>query len=101
MASATQGWHLCRESTVTLLSFPARAGTSRPSCPSTPLPDLIELFLEHRRLADRAAETLRLYSQQLGVWHAWHVEHGVLREIPIEEFRAYFVYLREDYTPYQ
>lgn len=90
---------------MTIISFPT-ARAARHDQPTTPDPlaDLIELFLEHRRQANRAAETIRLYGQQLGLWHSWQAERDysdVVTEITIEEFRAFFSYLREEYVPYQ
>lgn len=67
------------------------------------LDDAIVLFLDHRRLAGRAAETLRLYGQQLGLWRTWRAEQGhpgTVPDVTIEELRAFFVYLRHDHVPY-
>jgi site-specific recombinase XerD len=64
----------------------------------------IELFLDHRRLAGRAAETLRLYGQQLELWRTWRAEHAypdVVAEVDIAELRAFFVYLRQEHVPYK
>jgi len=61
-------------------------------------------FLDHRRLANRAAGTLRLYTRQLGLWAHWRALAGtyteMVEDVTIEELRAFFTYLRADHIPY-
>jgi site-specific recombinase XerD len=63
----------------------------------------VERFFEHRRV--RVSETsLRSYRDRLVVWMTWRERRGYstqLADIPIEEFRAFLVYLTEEHTPYQ
>lgn len=65
--------------------------------------EAIERFLDHRRAANRASGTLRLYTRQLGLWRTWNQDHGGksdLAHVDIEELRAFFRYLRTDHIPY-
>ena len=42
----------------------------------------VELFIDHRRLANCAIGTIRLYRRQLGVWHDWLTDQDRLTAIP-------------------
>lgn len=63
----------------------------------------VALFLEHRREANCAVGTIGLYARQLDVWETWLRAEGHSLDIPdlaIEDFRAFFAYLRESYVAY-
>jgi site-specific recombinase XerD len=67
------------------------------------LSEAIELFLDHRRLANCAPGTLRLYRRQLDVWRGWLAAEQRPHTIPdltIAELRDFAAYLRDSYTPY-
>jgi integrase/recombinase XerC len=63
----------------------------------------VELFIDHRRVANCAPGTLRLYRRQLGVWHAWLQSKNRAQSIPdltIAEFRDFAAFLRDGYAAY-
>lgn len=67
------------------------------------LSDAIVLFLDHRRAANCAPGTLRLYRRQLATWLAWLESSGRYVTIPdltIAELRDFAAYLRDSYVPY-
>jgi site-specific recombinase XerD len=63
----------------------------------------VELFIDHRRVANCAPDTLRLYRRQLEVWQSWLGDqsrpHSVA-DLAIAEFRDFAAFLREGYVAY-
>jgi integrase/recombinase XerD len=60
-------------------------------------------FLDHRRAANCASGTLRLYRRQLDVWRDWLTTQQRPQTIPgltIAELRDFSAYLRDSYVPY-
>lgn len=60
-------------------------------------------FLDHRRLANLAPGTLRLYRRQLDVWRAWLTSCDrpqIVAALTISELRDFSSYLRDSYVPY-
>jgi integrase/recombinase XerD len=60
-------------------------------------------FLDHRRLANCAPGTLRLYRRQLDVWRAWLIAETrplAISDLTIAELRDFAAFLRDRYTPY-
>lgn len=67
------------------------------------LDSALSQFLDHRRLANCAPGTLRLYRRQLDVWRAWLCDRQRTAAIPdltIAELRDFAAYLRDAYVPY-
>lgn len=62
-----------------------------------------ERFFEHRRV--RVTEgTLKTYRDRLAAWIIWREQRGYspfVKDIDIEEFRAFLVYLTKEHIPYQ
>jgi site-specific recombinase XerD len=94
---------------VHIVPFPTTRASRRTSTlteldvPALTLGAAIDRFEEHRR--PRVTDgTLRTYRNRLTVWLTWREQRGyspILREIPIEEFRAFLVYLTEEHIAYQ
>jgi site-specific recombinase XerD len=60
-------------------------------------------FLDHRRLANCAPGTLRLYRRQLDVWRGWltaETRPAAIPDLTIAELRDFAAYLRDSYVPY-
>jgi integrase/recombinase XerC len=60
-------------------------------------------FLDHRRLANCAPGTLRLYRRQLDVWRGWltaEARPAAIPDLTIAELRDFAAYLRDVYVPY-
>jgi integrase/recombinase XerD len=67
------------------------------------LDDAISAFLDHRRLAGRAAGTIALYRRSLAFWSAWREGRGLpddLAAIGTDELRAFLVYLHDQHVPF-
>lgn len=65
--------------------------------------EAVEAFLDHRRAKRVSSETIRIYSYWMTTWQQWRWrEHHSpqLTEISIEQFRAFFKYLEEEYVPH-
>jgi integrase/recombinase XerC len=63
----------------------------------------VEVFIDHRRAANCAPGTIRLYRRQLGVWHAWLRDQNrpqATEDLTIAELRDFAAYLRYHYIPY-
>ena len=63
----------------------------------------VDLFIDHRRIANRAPDTLRLYRRQLGVWQGWLRSADrprVVGDLTIAEFRDFAAFLRDGSVAY-
>jgi len=65
--------------------------------------EAIEQFLGHRRLANCARGTIRLYGRQLLTWHTWLHDHErpqTIADLSIAELRDFAAYLKDSYVAY-
>lgn len=65
--------------------------------------EAIARFLAFRRLRNLSAHTLSRYEQDFRLWTNWRDRQALspfLRDITLDELRAYFAYLRDEHIPH-